>query len=237
MKKLLCIFIVLSTLILIGCEEIQPTVATEYSQPPSWLVGKWSNSSQEPEYILEVTSENITIYLPDETIFDFISLDAIYHMTIIENASLFTVTADASNLPTLTFIFKKHSPTSIEITIDCQGTDNDTGPISCVPYIESGELNVEIDLTIDDTPPTVLSLSCNHAGPLTAGTEVTIEADLQADTYAWYLDGEYLSGESEKVLSVNTSEEPLSIGSHSIICKVSENGYAYFDRYTLGISE
>ncbi len=242
MKNLGMVFIVLSTLILFGCEETPPLVVEpppvellEYSHPPLWLQKQWGNSSTNPEYIVRITSENIIIYHAGDALYDFAALDSTYQMTVTETDTLFEVTAKSSDESTLIFRFAKHSPQSVEIYIDRQGMLDDIGPLLLSPYEAPGALIIEI--TIDDTQPTTLTLSSEYSGPLLQGEPATIVADIQADMYVWYLDGVLMDDESASSLSVNTVENPLSLGKHTIICIVHVDKYIYFDKFTLAITE
>lgn len=241
MKKLLTLFLILSTLILFGCEEPSsnvdppPSTIPEYSQPPLWLQGRWGSSLTEPEYVIEITTDNIIVNQSDTELFNFSSLDVLYTMKIQETSLIFKVTATSPDQPTIEFTFTKHSSTSLEIFIDQQNPLNDIGPVFFSPYVDPGELKIEIE--IDDTPPTTLTLSCTQSGSLSPEVEAEIMADLQAELYQWYLDGVLLDNASTHSLVVNTQGNPLSSGDHTIICKATKDGDVYFDEYSLAITK
>ncbi|MEI6389133.1 MAG: hypothetical protein WCQ50_21210 [Spirochaetota bacterium] len=76
--------------------------------------------------------------------------------------------------------------------------------------------------TVSDIPQITLTLSGQSAS-LAKGSNMTVTATPSAsvESYAWYLDGALLAGQSTSIYSVGTS---LTTGTHSLMSVVKKSG-------------
>ncbi len=230
-KRIYAFFIVL-LLFLFSCEnEPIADIYVEYTQPPSWLQGKWVDDPHDTQFEIEGTTSTVIISDPSQTLYDLSLLDRSYYMTVEESANSFVVTATDAGSPSMIFTFERLSSELIEFTLDHAEKSKDIGPLLFTPYIGSGGLEVQIVLP---DSPIVLSLTSNLA-VATSGTPVMIQADIVNQSYEWFMNGVRVTGQNGPQLEINTTEYPLEVGEYTIVCKLEKDGRVYFDTFILSI--
>ena len=230
-KRIYAFFIVL-LLFLFSCEnEPIADIYVEYTQPPSWLQGKWVDDPHDTQFEIEGTTSTVIISDPSQTLYDLLLLDRSYYMTVEESANSFVVTATDAGSPSMIFTFERLSSELIEFTLDHAEKSKDIGPLLFTPYIGSGGLEVQIVLP---DSPIVLSLTSNLA-VATSGTPVMIQADIVNQSYEWFMNGVRVTGQNGPQLEINTTEYPLEVGEYTIVCKLEKDGRVYFDTFILSI--